>query len=252
MKNLINILLYVLLGLLVVAISYMVFKRFKSNTDTSAGQEAQSETSYIDTTGNQSIPFTAEDSLVLGLTGELPTQVGPDSDHMATEPQPTMENVSPVAQPVALKENIASKSNSENSMESKSETKSETKVTARHEAKATIKTESKANHSTIKKSDSKTKSQNQSSEKSSGSTAVSSNSSKGQYYVISGSFLVPNNADNQVKKLKKLGFFNAKKIVFKNASSYSAVAGQYDTESAARASLKKLKAKGEEGFIKKI
>lgn len=231
MKNLINILLYVLLALLVVAISVMVYKKFKTNSDTASTVENQSDMSYIDSTGNQALPFTAEDSLVLGLTGELPTQVGPDSDHVVTDAQPSpvpQENVAPVAQPASIRETVSNKT-STNTV--KAEVKSETK--------AASKTESKATKKVVK---AQAKSQ---------TSAATATSGKGNYYVISGSFLVPNNADNQVAKLKKMGFFNAKKVVFENSSSYSAVAGQYESEAAARASLNKLKAKGEAGFIKK-
>lgn len=243
MKNLINILLYVLLALLVVAISVMIYKRFKSNSDLTTTGEAQADLAYVDSTNTQALPFTSEDSIILGLTGELPTQVGPDADHnSSTETTSTpaipQENVAPVAQPVVMRESTSKPSTTANKATETTAKKTETKSsTVKLETKTDSKTSAK-----VKKTETKA---------SSSSTNVATEA-KGNYYVVSGSFLVPNNADNQVAKLKKMGFFNAKKIVFKNSSSYSAIAGQYESDAAAKASLKKLKAKGEEGFIKKI
>ncbi|MEP7196908.1 MAG: SPOR domain-containing protein [Saprospiraceae bacterium] len=242
MKNLINVLLYVLLGLLVVTISVMIYKKFKTPVDSTAAAEPM-EQSYIDSTGNQALPFSAEDSIILGLTGELPTKVGPDFDN-STPTQVNsaiQENVSPVAKPVANHEAARKSENKMNNAEAKTETKAATKNESKSSSTKVMKSSEKANTTAQnKKETTKT------------ATEKSSTTGKGNYYVISGSFLVPSNADNQVAKLKKLGFFNSTKKVFANASSYSAIAGQYETEAAARASLNKLKSKGEPGFIKKI
>lgn len=239
MKNLINVLLYVLLGLLVVTIAVMIYKKFKTPTETQAISDV-SEQTFIDTTGTQALPFSAEDSMVLGLTGELPSQVGPESESGTSAIQ---ENVSPVAKPVANHETVTT-SNATKTVTANSEVKEEMKK----ENSVSKNAESKKQNTSSKSSES-TKTVNKSSNKSSAATA---SQSKGNYFVISGSFLVPANADKQVAKLKKLGFFNASKKVFTNSSSYSAIAGQYESEAAARASLNKLKAKGEEGFIKKM
>lgn len=245
MKNLINVLLYVLLGLLVVTIAVMIYKKFKAPAETQIPIE-NNESTYADSTSNQALPFTAEDSIILGLTGELPTQVGPESDASIPQTSASKENVSPIATTVANHEStpkIETKTEvKENTHASKTSTK-EVKIstpTAKKEAVKTgapkAKTAQKVESNTVNKS----------------SAASSSKKASGSYYVVSGSFLVPTNADHQVAKLKKLGFFNASKIVFKNSSSYSAVTGQYESEAAARASLNKLKSKGEVGFIKKI
>ncbi len=253
MKNLINILLYVLLALLVVAISVMVYKKFKSNSDSASTADNQSDMAYVDSTGMEALPFTAEDSLVLGLTGELPTQVGPETDNSIPESPPTasvpQENISPVAKPVSIRETV-SHPNTTNDVvknEAKTNKATESKAATKTETKTTGKTETKASTNVVK---AETKKEVKAETKASSTQTASTNN--GKYYVISGSFLVPNNADNQVAKLKKMGFFNAKKVVFTNSSSYSAVAGQYESEAAARASLNKLKSKGEAGFIKKM
>ncbi|HMW37878.1 MAG: SPOR domain-containing protein [Saprospiraceae bacterium] len=244
MKNLINILLYVLLALLVVTISVMIYKKFKAPADTAM---APTEQVYSDTSA-AAMPLTAEDSTILGLTGELPTQVGPESDAGNGANQ---ENIAPVAKPVA--NHTASESTATTSTasthsaatkaegNSNSNTHSETKAAKAEASHAVVKTETKA--------ESKAKKENKSA---TATKAQATNASKGHFYVISGSFLVPGNCDKQVAKLKKIGFFNATKKVFANSSSYSAIAGQYESEAAARASLNKLKSKGEEGFIKKI
>ncbi|NOT37895.1 MAG: SPOR domain-containing protein [Saprospiraceae bacterium] len=227
----------------------MIYKKFKTNSDTASTQDAQTELAYVDSTGTQALPFTAEDSIILGLTGELPTQVGPEIDQAATDSNPislavSQENMSPVAKPVVNHEKVAKPA------EKKLETKTETKVIAKAETNSnTVKKETKTTPKAETKSTTNTQ---KSTEKAKSSTTATATAAKGDFYVVSGSFLVPNNADKQIAKLKKMGFFNAKKIVFKNSSSYSAIAGQYESEAAAKASLKKLKAKGEEGFIKKI
>ncbi|MEO6191048.1 MAG: SPOR domain-containing protein [Saprospiraceae bacterium] len=254
MKNLINVLLYVLLGLLVVTISVMIYKKFKAPSETPNSNEV-TEQSYVDTS-SEALPFSAEDSIILGLTGELPNKVGPDTDvPIPQSGTQVVENVSPVAKPVVMHES-APKISSNKPVEEIHVAKAETKVAAKTETKTSkvetkvaAKTETKA----VAKKQSKVspKSSVKESTKSNGTTAASSNN-HGHYYVVSGSFLVPSNADNQVAKLKKLGFFNAMKKVFNNSSSYSAIAGQYESEAAAKATLSKLKAKGEAAFIKKM
>lgn len=48
-----------------------------------------------------------------------------------------------------------------------------------------------------------------------------------KHYFIAGSFLIPNNADNQVSKLKKLGFSAAYKNNFPNSEYYSVVVDSF-------------------------
>ena len=239
MKNLINVLLYVLLGLLVVTISVMIYKKFKAPSETPSANEV-TEQSYVDTS-SEALPFSAEDSIILGLTGQLPNKVGPDTDvPMPQSGTQVVENVSPVAKPVVMHESVP-KISTNKPVEEVHVAKVETKAAAKTETKAVAKKQTTVS----------TKSTTRQSTKSNGTSATSSNN-HGAYYVVSGSFLVPSNADNQVAKLKKLGFFNAMKKVFNNSSSYSAIAGQYESEAAAKATLNKLKAKGEAAFIKKI
>ncbi len=247
MKNLINVLLYVLLALLVVTISVMIYKKFKTPADTQSSGETTEQT-YSDTSNTQALPFSAEDSIVLGLTGELPNQVGPEAESNTVST--AQVNVSPVAKPVANHETVAKTENTKtNNTELITKTNESKSAATSAATMHTSKKEDKHEMNKVSKKDSKVmvkKSSQNSTQK-----VEKAAESKGHYYVVSGSFLVPSNAEKQVNKLKKLGFFNASKKIFSNSSSYSAVAGQYDTEAAARASLSKLKSKGEEGFIKK-
>lgn len=80
MKNLIRVLLYVLLALLVVAISVMMYKRYKTPVPEIEPTTETTDSLFVDTTMASLNALTAEDSLILGMTGELPNQVGP-ADH---------------------------------------------------------------------------------------------------------------------------------------------------------------------------
>jgi len=254
MKNLIRVLLYLLLVLLVVAISVMMYKRFKTLTDMEPTTEML-DSMFVDTAiSSQNLPMTAEDSVILGLTGELPNQVGitePDNGSIdysgnvnnssASTPK---ENTSPVAKAVsnngkAVKSSTTS-SDDLPSVNLANSTKSESKSSTTA-AKSTKVVES--NKSTKTAAPAKSKEMAKSS-----SSATTSKS--GKYYVVAGSFIVPSHAEKQVSKLKSLGYSTAAKKVFGNEEYYRAVAGQYDSREAADKTVKNLKAKGQAAFVK--
>ncbi len=225
MKNLIRILLYLLLVLLVVAISVVMYKKFKAPEDAEVTAET-TDSLMVDTASVDNMALTAEDSIILGLTGELPQQVGaPDNgtiDYTNTQSTQTTqpasqqvqnENVSPVAKPVA---NTSASSSTE---------------TKRVEKKA----------ETVEKS----------SKKPASSTETKPATSKsGKFYVVAGSYIVPSHADKQVAKLKKMGYASATSKVFGTDEYYRAIAGQYESRQAAEKTVKNLKNKGLDAFIK--
>ena len=241
MKNLIRVLLYVLLALLVVAISVMMYKRYKTPVPEIEPTTETTDSLFVDTTMASLNALTAEDSLILGMTGELPNQVGPaDHDNGSIDySQPVKnvdqnqhENMSPKAQTVANKTNVNVASTSS----------AEIKTTA-------SKTENKASKTESKKATNKTDATNSTKHAKSNSN-VAKSSKTGKFYVISGSFIVPSHADKQVSKLKKLGFASSEKKVFGNAEYYSAIVGRYETRADAQQTLKLVRSKGEKAFLK--
>jgi len=241
MKNWIRVLLYVLLALLVVAISVMMYKRYKTPVPEIEPTTETTDSLFVDTTMAALNALTAEDSLILGMTGELPNQVGPaDHDNGSIDysqpvkngDQSKHENMSPKAQTVSNKTNV-----------------SVANTTAAEVKTSVSKTENKTSKTENKKVTNKTSAAT--TEKSTKSNANVAKSSKtGKFYVISGSFIVPSHADKQVSKLKKLGFSSSEKKVFGNAEYYSAIVGRYDTRSDAEKTLKLVRSKGEKAFLK--
>ncbi len=222
MKNLIRILLYLLLVLLVVAISVVMYKKFKAPEDAEVTAET-TDSLMVDTTSVDNMALTAEDSIILGLTGELPQQVGaPDNGNIdyttaqgnqSTSAQVQHENVSPVAKPVS--NTTASSTTETKRVEKKAETAEKTS------SKSTASTEGKP-----------------------------ATSKSGKFYVVAGSYIVPSHADKQVAKLKKMGYASATSKVFGTDEYYRAIAGQYESRQAAEKTVKNLKNKGLDAFIK--
>lgn len=239
MKNLIRILLYVLLALLVVAIAYMIYQRGKTPVDDAAPTAEMADSLFMDAHHQASGALTAEDSMILDLTGQLPAQVGaPIESSPAPAETPAApaaggtidysKPVTPAEQSAAVNTNPKAQKVSEKSSSTKAETATTNKVTAKTKAAPAPKT---------------------STEKSTSKTQAKTASTNG-YYVVSGSFIVPAHADKQVQKLKKLGYSGANKKVFGSSEYYSAVVGSYDSRKEAEQIVSKLKAKGEQAFLK--
>ena len=80
--------------------------------------------------------------------------------------------------------------------------------------------------------------------------APSYSSSSGQpYIVVSGNYLVENNADIMIKKLRQAGYDNAEKVVFDLSQYYTVLAGRYNTRAMADSASGKLKGKGIESYV---
>jgi cell division protein FtsN len=72
----------------------------------------------------------------------------------------------------------------------------------------------------------------------------------GKFKVIAGSYLLKENADKMVKKLKSLGYKDAKIVVFSASGYHSVVAASYSSESMARSAVSTLKSKDVDSFVK--
>lgn len=72
----------------------------------------------------------------------------------------------------------------------------------------------------------------------------------GRFLVLAGSFLLKENADALVAKLKKIGYQDAKVVVFTSSQYHSVLAAQFNSEERARSVSAQLKQKGIENFVK--
>lgn len=74
--------------------------------------------------------------------------------------------------------------------------------------------------------------------------------SEGKFLVLAGSFLLKENADAMVSKLHKMGFKEAKVVIFTSSEYHSVLAARFDSEDKARAVSTQLKQKGVDSFVK--
>nr|HRD08860.1 SPOR domain-containing protein [Saprospiraceae bacterium] len=81
----------------------------------------------------------------------------------------------------------------------------------------------------------------------SSSAAVSGGS--GGYIVVAGNYLVEQNANAMLQKLKKAGFSNAEKVVFDVSEFHTVIAGRYPSEEAAVKTINNLKSKGIDAYL---
>lgn len=254
MKNLIRILLYLLLVLLVVAIAVMIYKRSKTPSDDIPPTSEMTDSLFMDPQNQTAI--TSEDSMIMDLTGQLPEKVGAPADSKpipgsTTETSKAVNGAVDYSQPVSAPEPSAAVNT--NPKAQKVSEKVESKkveaapVTANKTAVVKSNTStSKSNTSTASKASPKAETKSSVEKK---STKVNATSSAG-FYVVSGSFIVPAHADEQVVKLKKMGYKGAMKKVFGSSEYYSAVVGHYSNRQEADKIVSKLNAKGEKAFLK--
>lgn len=73
----------------------------------------------------------------------------------------------------------------------------------------------------------------------------------GKFLVISGSYLIADNAHHMVKKLHKLELSKAEVVVFDNSEYHTVIAGRYSDENIARNIVIQLKQKGIDSYVKK-
>lgn len=253
MKNLIRILLYLLLVLLVVAIAVMIYKRSKTPSDDIPPTSEMTDSLFMDPQNQTAI--TSEDSMIMDLTGQLPEKVGAPAESKplagsTTEASKTLNGAVDYSQPVATPEPSAAVNTNPKAQKvsEKVESKKTETVSVPSSKTAVVKSNSssKSNTSTASKASPKAETKKAAEMK---STKVSATSSAG-FYVVSGSFIVPAHADEQVVKLKKMGYKGATKKVFGSSEYYSAVVGQYASRQEADKIVSKLKAKGEKAFLK--
>lgn len=72
----------------------------------------------------------------------------------------------------------------------------------------------------------------------------------GSFMVICGSYLLKENADKMVQKLKKMGYTNAKVLIFDGAGYHSAIAAQFSSQAEAQKESASLKKNGIDCFVK--
>ena len=82
------------------------------------------------------------------------------------------------------------------------------------------------------------------------STSTRSNSSGGRYMVIAGTYKQKVNAENQVNKLKRLGYSNAQVELFDRGSYAIVLVDRHASESAAQQMVGKLRGEGIDSYIK--
>jgi hypothetical protein len=250
MKNAIRILLYLLLALLVVAIAVIIYKRSKAPVDDVPTTAEMADSLFMDQNQSNQTALNGEDSMILDMTGQLPSQVGaPASTDSKTSENKPSESKS--AEPVTKQ---ATNTNSNNSSIDYSQPVTPSEQTAA--VNTSPKAQKVADHPSKAKAEPVIMKKTESKSISSGKTAAKPSTNKPSatksagFYVVSGSFIVPGHADEQVKKLKKMGYKSANKKVFGSSEYYSAVVGYYDSRSEAQKVASKLQAKGEKAFLK--
>jgi len=81
------------------------------------------------------------------------------------------------------------------------------------------------------------------------SRSTTSSSYSGKYMLLAGSYLIEDNAQAMVKKLKKLGYDNAEMVIFDMSQYHSVCAGRYSSLSAAQQESGALKRKGIDNYV---
>ncbi len=245
-----------LLALLVVAISVMIYKKYKTTTPEDELSTEQIDDMFNDTLQMVNGPLSAEDSMILDLTGEISPQVGMPIEHSTENsngPNADIDYSQPVVPPVNSNpaktiptpkaKTISNPVNRDRDIVSLP--KSEKNSTSESSTAKTSEVNNHAKKSTDVKSVG-TKSET----KTSTSTAVKS-STTGNFYVVAGTYKLQMGVDQQVAKLKKMGFNTANRKVFDSSPLYfSAIAGRYDDRNSASKVISQLKSKGIEAFIK--
>jgi len=84
----------------------------------------------------------------------------------------------------------------------------------------------------------------------SNSTAQNTSTSySGKYMLLAGSYLIEDNAQTMVKKLKKLGYNDSEMVVFNMSQYHSVCAGRYTSLSSAQQESSALKRKGIDNYV---
>lgn len=234
MKDTVKILLYVLLVLLVGAIVFMIYKRSQAPAEDILPAAEMADSLFMDQHHAPGTALTGEDSMILDLTGQLPSQVGAPAESQTPEPAPQSGTGVDYTQ---------------------KEVKTEPQAAVNTDPKAQKVADKPATTETKTKAEEKTKSSATSTKAASKPAASKPETSKSKasaagFYVVCGSFIKGENADDQVKKLKKMGYSGAHRKVFGSSEYYSAVAGSYNSRAEAEKIVAKLESKGEKAFLK--
>jgi hypothetical protein len=84
------------------------------------------------------------------------------------------------------------------------------------------------------------------------STSTKSNTKStysGKYMLLAGSYLIEDNAQIMIKKLKKLGYANAEMVIFDMSQYHAVCAGRYSSLSSAQQESGTLKRKGIDNYV---
>ena len=81
------------------------------------------------------------------------------------------------------------------------------------------------------------------------STRTTSSNSTGKFLLLAGSYLIEDNAEVMVKKLKKIGYTNAEIVVFDMSQYHSVCAGRFTSLSSANQESGSLKRKGVDNYV---
>ena len=73
--------------------------------------------------------------------------------------------------------------------------------------------------------------------------------SYGEYMVIAGSYLLEDNAQKMIRKLKGMGYSNAEVVYFDQSQYHSICAGRYDSKSTAKSTSSSLKNQGIDTYV---
>ena len=73
----------------------------------------------------------------------------------------------------------------------------------------------------------------------------------GDYMVVAGSYILEDNANKMVKKLRGMGYDNAEVVIFTASEYYSVVASRHPTHESAQLAADAMKRKGIDCFVKK-
>ena len=78
---------------------------------------------------------------------------------------------------------------------------------------------------------------------------ATSSSKNGKFLLLAGSYLMEDNADLMVKKLRKIGYTNAEIVVFDMSQYHSVCAGRFNSLSSANQESSSLKRKGVDNYV---
>ena len=84
---------------------------------------------------------------------------------------------------------------------------------------------------------------------SSSSSNASAGNSSGEYMVIAGSYLLEENANKMIRKLKGMGYSNAEIIYFNQSQYHSICAGRYGNRSSAKQTASSLQTSGIDSYV---